>query len=94
MTSLCNQRAKVTLRERRQKIDLGDALRAIITGFPEIRRRPSEIEPSKTWFMIDVRDLVYLIITSPLDFKSLDTVKRYSRPATIWKSNAAFRVGM
>jgi len=35
-----------------------------------------------------------LEISNQTRHKSLDMVKRYSRPATIWKSNAAFRVGM
>jgi integrase len=35
-----------------------------------------------------------LEISNQTRHKSLDMVKRYSRPATIWKSNAAFRVGL
>jgi integrase len=35
-----------------------------------------------------------LEISNQTRHKSLDMVKRYARPATIWKSNAAFRVGM
>jgi hypothetical protein len=35
-----------------------------------------------------------LEISNQTRHKSLDTVKRYARPSTIWKSNAAFRVGM
>jgi integrase len=35
-----------------------------------------------------------LEISNQTRHKSLDMVKRHSRPATIWKSNAAFRVWM
>jgi integrase len=35
-----------------------------------------------------------LEISNQTRHKSLDMVRRYSRPATIWKSNAAFRVGL
>ena len=35
-----------------------------------------------------------LEISNQARHKSLDMVKRYSRPATIWKSNAAFRLGI
>jgi integrase len=35
-----------------------------------------------------------LEISNQTRHKSLDTVKRYARPSTIWKSNAAFRVGL
>jgi integrase len=35
-----------------------------------------------------------LEISNQTRHKSLDMVKRYTRPATIWKSNAAFRVGL
>jgi integrase len=33
-------------------------------------------------------------ISNQTRHKSLDMVRRYARPSTIWKSNAAFRVGM
>jgi integrase len=35
-----------------------------------------------------------LEISNQTRHKSLDMVRRYARPSTIWKSNAAFRVGM
>jgi hypothetical protein len=33
-------------------------------------------------------------ISNQTRHKSPDMVRRYARPATIWKSNAAFRVGL